>query len=1072
MINDLTVFVISCGQNPCFNDCLNALKNQSIKFKIEIIKNVYPMSAAFQLMIDKCTTKYYVQIDEDMIIDYDGIELLYDSAKISKETSALIAFKLLDVHLNFEIYGVKIYKHDILKKYPYDLTSMSCEVEQMNRLKNDGYSTQLMTSVIGKHAPKWTNEAIFERYYNLMDKFKEFKYLWIADLPLKLWNLLKTNPTENNLYALLGIYSSLITEKIQIGEKDFRFHNENYLKMKSFLDKPTSANLYLTSKCNYNCNFCYRNNDTIEHAKDMTITNVGNLLFRFPSIKTFCLAGYGEPFLCDNLFEIIEYLNSKNKVVGLITNGSLIIENSKKLLNVKNKLEYISISLNAPNSKIHNEVNKSNTFEKVIEGIKFCIDNNIETYCSYVCCKSNLKYIPEFLKLIKSLNVKTVHLLNILPHLASNYNDENFWNEVLTDEDKIEIDKLTLLPEFDLIKVFPFLIKKDEIMCNCQMPWNIIGINGNESISLCGSIFAPQKSNGTLQDIENACLNDYAKSFRQSLSGPDKMKDLCKLCFRNYSEYIPEKNIENKKLEVCKIIDQFGWAYYFIAKDQQKYSSHNIEYKRLLDIDVEKINSNVVYIHAPNINYSKNNELITSLKQKNIKVIGGYGGESELKYYPEPDLIVSISIRHLAFLKKMYTNVPVIFLPECVDTDYFKPIEKMYSFIVGWAGCLREVKRPHLLDKLNFKVEKKSEWGTKYFVDGQSLDKMKDFYHSIDVLILTSISECMPRVVLEAMSCGLPVISTRVGCISMLLDDQWIISVLPEETVVDEMNFKLNLLQNNLELRKQVGERNRKHIERFFSWSINQILWDNVFELIVLDKYQEIMKISDNFIKSIPNFNDLVFENLNEQKEQTSFSQHVVEEKIIENKINPIFISYYTKNTGYENEYKKLENSLIKFKLNYEIVAIDSKGSWFDNCFYRTEFIKNMLNKHKRPVIWVDCDAIIQQYPELLFNLKDIDFACHLRLRKNGGTELLGGTMFFNNSKASIDLLDKWKELVNNDGLKRKYKLDQSYLHEAVNSLKQLKTFNLPATYCQIFDLMKNSGNPVIEHFQASRRLK
>lgn len=1083
---DLTVFVISCGENPCYNECIKALQQQTLTFNIEIIKNVHPMSAAFQLMIDSCKTSYYIEIDEDMVMNENGIETLYNFAKQSNNKTAIIICNLIDVHLDFEISGVKIYKHDILKKYPYNLESMSCEVEQIDRLKQDGYLIKLFKNIVGKHAPQWSNEGIFERYYNLMDKFKQFKYIWIADLPLKLWNILKSNPSENNLYAFLGIYTSLINDNIQIGEKDFRCHHRSFERARSFLQMPINANLYLTSKCNFNCNFCYRNTNLIEQAPDLTIETVNNLLSKFDSLKSFCCAGYGEPFLNQNLFQIINHLKNKNKIVGLITNGSLIIDRANELLNAKP--DYISISLNAPNAKLHNKINNSNTFQKVLQGIDFCISNDLNTFCSYVCTKSNLKYVPEFLKLVKDHGVKTVHLLNLLPHLAVNYDDENFWNEVLTYNDKKEIDELQNLPEADIIKLYPTLIQRNEIRCNCQIPWTTIGINGNGSVSFCGSVFAPAKEHGTIKD-NIVWQNDYASNLRDSLCEPNKMNDTCKLCFRNWNEYVPTKKnvqniqqkptLQNKKLTICKIIDQFGWAYYFIAKDQQKYSTHNIEYKRLLDVTT--LSADVVYIHSPNIDYTRCQQLITQLKQKNVKIIGGYGGECKMKYEPEPDIIVSISIQHLDFLRQMYPNKSVIFLPEAIDTNYFIPSnKKSNSFIVGWAGCIRDVKRPYLLDQLDFKVEKKSDWGKQYFVDGQTLDKMKDFYNSIDVLILTSISECMPRVVLEAMACGLPVVSTKVGSICMLLDEQWIVSVTPDDQVIKEMNEKLLLLKNNLQLRRQTGERNRQHIEKFFSWSVTQKLWDNTFQLVMQNKFKEIENMSNDFINLLPNRKNIDFKNLDIQFEQTTFKeieqiQPIVESKQVTRQLeqptsNLVFVSYYTKNTGYEKEYKTLELSLKKFKLNYEIIGINSQGSWFANCFYRTEFVKDMLNKHRCPVVWVDCDAIIQQQPELLFKLDKYDFAYHLRMKRNNTSELLGGTMYFNYTQKAFELLEKWKQLVNSNN--KKYKLDQSYLHEAVNSLQNLKTYILSPAYCQIFDTMKDADKPVIEHFQASRRLK
>jgi hypothetical protein len=186
--------------------------------------------------------------------------------------------------------------------------------------------------------------------------------------------------------------------------------------------------------------------------------------------------------------------------------------------------------------------------------------------------------------------------------------------------------------------------------------------------------------------------------------------------------------------------------------------------------------------------------------------------------------------------------------------------------------------------------------------------------------------------------------------------------------------------------------------------------------------------------------------------------------------IQPIFISYYTKNTGYEEESKRLESSLKKFNLQYDVQPIDSKGSWFENCFYRVIFVKDMLEKYKSAVIWVDCDAIIQAQPDLFNTLDEYDFACYFKPTRGESKELLGGTMFFNFTDNALKLLAAWKNRVRYCEVRTR--LDQWYLHHAIADVLGIRVYELPATYCQIFDSMKDVGTPVIEHFQASRRLK
>ena len=58
---NLTIFVLTCSNNPNYEACLEALSNQTMTAKIEIIKNVYPISNAFQEMFDRCKTRYAVQ---------------------------------------------------------------------------------------------------------------------------------------------------------------------------------------------------------------------------------------------------------------------------------------------------------------------------------------------------------------------------------------------------------------------------------------------------------------------------------------------------------------------------------------------------------------------------------------------------------------------------------------------------------------------------------------------------------------------------------------------------------------------------------------------------------------------------------------------------------------------------------------------------------------------------------------------------------------------------------------------------------------------------------------------------
>lgn len=238
-LEKVTVFIISAGENPNYVDCLKSIQNQNCDFRLKKIKNVSPMSKAFQNMIDECDTEYYIQVDEDMILNPDAIETIFNSLKKSDKNVCMVTYKLKDVHLNFNIYGIKGYKHAIFKRYPYNLNIISCEVDQLNRMKNDGYTIDASPQVIGQHSPKWTNELIYERYFDLMEKWKIYKYDWVEALPSKLLEIFKKDPSDINFFALAGTIQSLVTQSpIRNREKNFTIKNESInILQNMYLDK-------------------------------------------------------------------------------------------------------------------------------------------------------------------------------------------------------------------------------------------------------------------------------------------------------------------------------------------------------------------------------------------------------------------------------------------------------------------------------------------------------------------------------------------------------------------------------------------------------------------------------------------------------------------------------------------------------------------------------------------------------------------------------------------------------------------------------------------------------------------
>jgi hypothetical protein len=152
------------------------------------------------------------------------------------------------------------------------------------------------------------------------------------------------------------------------------------------------------------------------------------------------------------------------------------------------------------------------------------------------------------------------------------------------------------------------------------------------------------------------------------------------------------------------------------------------------------------------------------------------------------------------------------------------------------------------MDALAYHVFKQCDHGKKFFNEDASLDKVRDFYNSIDVKILTSSSECKSRVLLEAMAMGLPCISTDVGTARMMLGTEWVVPANPDENVVANMNALLNIFEKYPQVRKDVGKRNRAWVVEHFSWKIQMAKWDAIYEALIAGDFKTIKEISDSWI--------------------------------------------------------------------------------------------------------------------------------------------------------------------------------------------------------------------------------
>ena len=98
----------------------------------------------------------------------------------------------------------------------------------------------------------------------------------------------------------------------------------------------------------------------------------------------------------------------------------------------------------------------------------------------------------------------------------------------------------------------------------------------------------------------------------------------------------------------------------------------------------------------------------------------------------------------------------------------------------------------------------------------ETLEQVGQRLASSDVLLLASLVEGLPNVILEAMACGIPVVATDVGGVSEAMDDGVEGFLVPARDP-DQMAETLLRLAADPSLRKRMGVAGRKRIETGFT---------------------------------------------------------------------------------------------------------------------------------------------------------------------------------------------------------------------------------------------------------------
>jgi len=283
-------------------------------------------------------------------------------------------------------------------------------------------------------------------------------------------------------------------------------------------------------------------------------------------------------------------------------------------------------------------------------------------------------------------------------------------------------------------------------------------------------------------------------------------------------------------MNILFVTDKQGRIQYNRAKILQNIiKDHTIDVITLKNTNIRWNKYDIIYYSHfslfKKIPASKNKTIITSITSH--KCLSDF--DKTLKVLKKFDRVsVNNTIlfdRFKDYIKNLY------YTPNGVDTSFFAPDYNDLNddLVFGWVGNTdRATKRYNeivipLSKKYTFKIVGTSK--------RDSIDKllnkkeMREYYNGLDYFIVSSDTEGTPNPALEAMSCGIPVITTKVGNMIEIIDPG-VNGFFVEgdmQSFVDVMNNLKNISKDGYQ-KMSIESRGRI---KLWDWSIKYKKWYN-----------------------------------------------------------------------------------------------------------------------------------------------------------------------------------------------------------------------------------------------------
>lgn len=295
---------------------------------------------------------------------------------------------------------------------------------------------------------------------------------------------------------------------------------------------------HITDACNFRCRHCYQHDFT--KASDLSLADLIKVYENIASCaggrKTRINITGGEPFLRKDFFDLLRYLDRHDTTEELIiiTNASLIDEDTLEKLKETNKLKQLKISLDGAVEKTNDVIRRPGAFRTALEKINLIQEKSgFEIIVMFTAMRSNAYELPAIFQLCGELKVDGLIIERFIPlgqskGLKSEFINKEDWKRLVGEIcEYLEVDAGE--DEMLSCKAFWIKFKEDDaglLGAECNLGEDAFAILPN------GDLFPCRRFAMKIGNLLDKSLKDIINESRvlKEVADKSKLKGKCRAC--------------------------------------------------------------------------------------------------------------------------------------------------------------------------------------------------------------------------------------------------------------------------------------------------------------------------------------------------------------------------------------------------------------------------------------------------------------------------------------------------------------------------------------------------------------